>query len=169
MGAFEGMTEAKRGYNSNAYTEGDCIARIDRCDHFEAKQTGEKYKVTLTILAVNEGPHKVGEVVTATFSKNHGADIYNGNIKGFIAGVLGVEDPQVGPEETLQTLDPEQILRGEVCRCRAARRLSKKSVNVTTKEPNQYSVYTWYPRMEKPEILAAIGEEGVKRFFPNGL
>lgn len=167
MGSFQGMSSARRGFASNRLVEGDYVVRIDKCEHFEARQTGEKYKVTLTILAVTTGRHKEGEVVTTTFSRNHGLDVYLGNIKGFIAGVLGQPDEAVGENETLKTLEPDGPMNGLVCRVRAMEREGKKADEKGNKYV--YSVYTWSPCLTPGEIRSTIGEERVKRFFPSGL
>jgi len=168
MGSFSGMASATRGFASNRLIEGDYIVRIDKAENFEARQTGEKYKITATILAVTAGRHKEGEVVTVMYSKNHGLDQYLSNIKSFIAGVLNLPDPEVDEKMVLRTLDPEQAMSGLVTRVRAIERDSKKKDDKTG-TPFQYSVYTWAPFLQPEEIATAIGAERVKRFFPSGL
>jgi hypothetical protein len=167
MGSFQGMSNARRGFASNALKEGDYVVRIDKCENFEARQTGEKYKVTLTILAVTSGSHKEGEVVTTTFSRNHGLDIYLGNIKGFIAGVLGQPDEAVGENEAIKTLEPHNEMCGLVTRVRSIERQGKKTDEKGN--PYSYCVYTWSPCLSPEDIKSTLGPERIKRFFPNGL
>lgn len=167
MGTFSGMAGAKRGFVSNPLKDGDYVVRIDKCSHFEAKQTGEKFKVDVTILAVNRGSMKEGEVASVTYSKQHGLDLFLGNIKGFIAGVMNVPDDAVGENETLQCLEPQNILAGTVARVRADARASKKKDE--RGENFSYQVYTWHPSLDKAEIEKALGPDRVKKHFPNGL
>lgn len=181
MGLFSGMKDAARGFASNKLTEGDYVARIDKCDLFRTDISGNCFKITLTILAVSDGPHKVGEVVTVNFGdKRITAKQWLGNIKGFIAGVMNVDDASVGEAETIRTCDSflndasqvqkgENVLGGTVCRVKAIQRKSKNSRDAKTGEAFDYSVYTWSPSLDEKEIVQAIGAEGVKRFFPNGL
>jgi hypothetical protein len=174
MGLFSGMAGATRSFGSNKLTEGDYVARIDGCDLFKTDMSGNCYKVTLTILAVLDGPHKVGEVVTTTWGDKRAKTEkqWLGNIKAFIAGVMAVDDAKIGETETMATLPAEQggqaVLNGTVCRIKAVRRTGK-SVDKETGQPFEYSLYTWAPSLNDEEIVQAIGAEGVKRFFPNGL
>lgn len=180
MGIFSGMKGAARGFASNKLTEGDYIARIDKCDLFKTDISGNCYKITLTILAVLDGPHRIGEAVTVNFpDKRVTEKQWLGNIKGFIAGVMNVADEAIGNDETYQTLaefrddsgkmvQGENVLGGTVCRVKAIQRSSKSSKN-DNGDPFSYSVYSWFPALTEAEIKQAIGEEGVKRFFPNGL
>ena len=173
MGIFAGMQGATRGFASNKLTEGDYVARVDKCDLFKTDISGNCFKITLTILAVSDGPHKAGEVVTVNFGdKRITEKQWLGNIKSFIAGVMNVEDSKVGEAETMRTLDPSQdgqaVMNGTVCRVKAFQRASK-SARDKNGEPFDYSVYTWSPSLTDEEILQIIGEEGIKRFFPNGL
>lgn len=182
MGLFSGMKDAQRGFASNKLIEGDYVARIDKCDLFRTDISGNCFKITLTILAVSDGPHKVGEAVTVNFGdKRITAKQWLGNIKGFIAGVMNVDDAAVGEKETLQTCDTfladdgktvmkgENVLGGTVCRVKAIVRASKSARDPKTGEAFDYSVYVWSPSLTNEEIVQAIGAEGVKRFFPNGL
>jgi len=181
MGLFSGMKDAQRGFASNKLTEGDYIVRIDKCDLFRTDISGNCFKITLTILAVSDGPHKVGEVATVNFGdKRITQKQWLGNIKGFIANVMNVADEAVGEKETLQTCDSflndagqiqkgENVLGGTVCRVKAIVRASKSARDPKTGEAFDYSVYVWSPSLTNEEIVQAIGAEGVKRFFPSGL
>ena len=182
MGTFSGMKDAKRGYTSNRLTEGDYIVRVDRCDHFVADTAGEGYKITLSILGVNGGSHKEGEVATATYFLRPGAKggkkQWFGNIKSFIAVVMGVDDEVIDEAAVLRTcaefqdgsktVAGENKLGGTVCRVRSSQRLSK-STKRDDGTPQEFYVYTWSPAMEDEEIVQTLGEERLKRFFPNGL
>lgn len=169
MGMFDGIKGAKRGYEKNKLVEGDYIVRIDRCDAFKAEQAGNCYKVTLTILAVNDGRHKEGEVTHVVFSNKGSTDKqWYGNIKSFIGGVLGVSDEQIDESSVGRTVDEkEQVMAGRVCRVAAHIRASKKRDDKGN--PFEYSTYSWGAQLPSPEIAKALGEERVKKFFPNGL
>ena len=69
MGAFSGLRDAARGFSSNPIRQGRYVARIDAIDSFDAEQKGLMWKNTLTILAVEDGDHSVGEVVHVFFQK----------------------------------------------------------------------------------------------------
>lgn len=180
MGIFAGMKDAARGYSSNKLTEGDYVARIDRCDLFKTDISGNVFKIALTILAVTDGPHKAGEVVTVTFGdKRITEKQWLGNIKGFIAGVMNQDDARIGEAETFRTLaefrddkgqtqQGENVLGGTVCRVRATQRPSKTSRDKEG-NPFDYSVYSWSPALTPEEITQAIGADAVARFFPSGL
>lgn len=181
MGLFSGMKEASRGFASNKLTQGDYIARVDRCDTFKTDISGNCYKITLTILAVLDGPHKAGEVATVTFGDKRVTEKqWLGNIKGFIAGVMNQDDSKIDGDATMRTLaefkddkgntvQGENVLGGTVTRVRAIQRASKSSKDKNSGEAFNYSVYTWSAALSDDEIVKAIGEEGVARFFPNGL
>ena len=172
MGTFSGMKDAKRGYTSNRLTEGDYVVRVDRCDHFEAEAAGEGFKITLTVLAAERGSHKEGEATTVTYFLKPGAlggkKQWFGNIKSFIAVVMNVSDEVIDEAAVVRTLDPEQVLAGTVCRVKSTSRLSKTSKGKDG-TPNEFFMYSWAPALENEEILQTLGEERVKRFFPNGL
>jgi hypothetical protein len=174
MGLFKDMAGAARGFASNKLTEGDYVVRIDECDVFETDISGNCFKVTLTILAALDGPHKAGEVVTVVHGDKKGTKKqWLSNIKSFIAGVMNVEDARIGETETIAVLGPtnggSNAMDGTVCRVKAISRPSKKSRDEKTGQPFEYSVYSWFPSLSDAEIVQAIGAEGVKRFFPNGL
>lgn len=181
MGLFDGMASATRAFGSNKLTEGDYVARIDRCDVFKTDISGNCYKITLTILGVTDGPHKVGEVATVVFGdKRITEKQWLGNIKGFIAGVMNVDDSKIGAGETQRTLAEfkdangntvvgENCMAGEVCRVKATQRKSKNSKDPKTGEAYDYSIYNWSPSLSAEEITEALGAEAVKRFFPSGL
>lgn len=173
------MKDAKRGYSSNKLGAGDYIARVDRCDLFETDVMGECFKITLTLLATINGAHKEGEVVTVIFGSKSGTKKqWFGNIKGFIATVMGQADDAIDEGATVRTLAEfekdgklvagENVLGGTVCRVRSTPRVSKKSKN-DDGSSREYFVYSWAPAMENEEIRQALGDERVTRFFPNGL
>ena len=172
MSTFAGMKDAKRGYTSNRLEEGDYIARVDRCDHFEAEAAGEGFKITLTLLGAERSKHKEGEAATVTYFLKPGAlggkKQWFGNIKSFIAVVMGVDDEVIDEAAVVRTLDPEQALAGTVCRVRSNQRLSKTSKR-DDGSPHEFYVYTWTQAMEPAEIVQTIGQERIARFFPNGL
>ena len=174
MSLFSGMKGAKRNFQSAKLIEGDYFVRIDNCETFETDISGNCYKILLTILAVNDGTHKEGEVLTVVYGEKSAQTKANwyGNIKGFIATVMGVADDAVGEAETVATLTKElggqNVLGGTVCRVKAMRRVSKKNRDEKG-NPREFTVYNWGLALSSEEIPGVLGEERVKRFFPNGL
>lgn len=174
MSLFSGMKGAKRNFQSAKLLEGNYFVRIDNCETFETDISGNCYKILLTILAVNDGPHKEGEVLTVVYGEKSAQTKANwyGNIKGFIGNVMGVTDEAVGEAETVATLTKElggeNVLGGTVCLVKAMRRTSKKNRDEKG-EPREFSVYNWGIALEPQEIAQVLGPERVKRFFPNGL
>ncbi len=168
MGAFSGLRDAARGFSSNYLRPGRYVVRIDACDSFDAEQKGKMWKNTLTILAVDEGDHKVGEEVHVFFTKGQYPKLFLQNIKAFIAGVLDVNDDEVGEEEAEETLSEDSPMLGLVTVV-TARQQASKSKKDDNGEPRKYTVYSWMPSMDDDEIVEAIGEEAVEKFFPNGL
>ena len=168
---FEGIRDAKRGYSSNPLQEGKVVARIDGCEMFETAN-GETWKNTLTVLAVDAGPHRPGEVVNTFFSLKPGAKgktIFQQNVKGFVAGVLDVPDSAVADGECLRCLEESNPLRGHVVVVTTTMRQSKETKDPKTGEYVWYPVHSWSRMMTPEEITAAIGPDGVARFFQNGL
>lgn len=168
MGAFSGLRDAARGFSSNPLRAGRYVARIDSCDSFEAEQKGLMWKNTLTILAVEDGDHKVGEQVHVFFKRGQYPKVFLQNIKSFIAGVLDVGDDEVGEEEAEQVLSDQNPVEGLVTVVTGRQQASKSSRD-DDGNPFKYTVYSWGASLDDDEIVEAIGEEGVERFFPNGL
>jgi hypothetical protein len=171
MGAFSGLRDAARGFSSNPLRTGRYVARIDSCDSFEAEQKGLMWKNTLTILAVEDGgeqPHKVGEQVHVFFKRGQYPKVFLQNIKSFMAGVLDVADEEIGEEEADAALSDDSPMIGLVTVVTGRQQASKSSRD-DDGNPFKYTVYSWSPSLTDEEILEAIGQEGVERFFPNGL
>lgn len=168
MGAFSGLKDAKRGFQSNPLQEGKYIVRIDGCEFFDTEQNGEMWKNTLTILSVIDGEHKVGEVVNTFFRMKAGKKTFQQNLKAFVAGVLDVDDDDVGEEDATEILSEKNPLKGLVTIVTGRRRTSKDK---KTDEglPVTYVVYSWTPFLSDEEIVGVLKEEGMARFFPNGL
>jgi hypothetical protein len=168
MGAFSGLRDAARGFSSNPLRAGRYVARVDSCDSFEAEQKGLMWKNTLTILAVEDGDHKVGEQVHTFFKKGQYPKVFLQNIKSFMAGILDVSDDEIGEEEAEAALGEDSPMVGLVTVV-SGRRQASKSSRDEEGNPRQYTVYSWQPSLDDEEIVEAIGEDGVARFFPNGL
>ncbi len=168
MGVFSGLRDAARGFSSNPIRKGRYVARIDACDSFEAETKGLMWKNTLTILAVEEGDHKVGEQVHVFYSKGQYPKLFLQNIKTFMAGVLDVADDEIGEEEAETALSDDSPMVGLVTVV-TAREQASKTKKDDDGNPRKYVVTSWQPSLDDEEILEAIGEEGVTRFFPNGL
>lgn len=168
MGAFSGLRDAARGFTSNPLRPGRYVARIDSCDSFEAEQKGLMWKNTLTILAVEDGDHKVGEQVHIFYKRGQYPKVFLQNIKSFIAGVLDVGDDEVGEEEAETVLSDENPLEGLVTVV-TGRQQASRSNRDEDGNPFKYTVYGYSASLSPGEIGEAIGEGGVERFFPNGL
>lgn len=169
MGAFAGMNEATRGYVSNYLLPGRYVVRIDGCVSFEKEGVGRMWKNDLTILAAEDGGHKVGEQVQTFFKLDpRYPKMFYGKIMAFIAGVMGVTDDEVGEEETDMVLSEDNPLAGMVTVVTATASPSKKATNEDG-TPKMFTNYGWSESLTEEEIIAAIRDEGVERFFPNGL
>ena len=174
MGAFAGMNDATRGYTSNYLlpagnsSPGKYVVRIDECVSFEKEGVGKMWKNSLTILAVEQGPHKIGEDVQTFFKLDpRYPKMFYGKIMSFIAGVLGVADSEVNEDETDEVLSDKNPLLGLVCLVTATASPSKKQTNEDG-SPKMFTNYSWGEFMDDDEIEAAIGEYGMERFFPEG-
>jgi hypothetical protein len=175
MGAFSGLKDASRGYQSNALQAGKYVARIDECAFFDSAK-GEMWKNTLTILAIDPStgptPHKVGEVVNTFFKVQTGAggkNTFQGNLKAFLAGVLDVADDQIGEAEAGEACGEKSPMKGLVTVVTARRVVSQKTKDAVTGQPVSYVVYSWSPCLDAEQINAALSAEDLKRFFPSGL
>ncbi len=178
MSTFSGMKDAKRGFASNRFTEGEAVVRIDGCTHFSTDIMGECYKVTMTLLRVVAGPHKEGEVCTATLSFKQGTgmkkEAWFGKIKAFIGNVLGLPDDSIDETMVLRTLAEhdgkpgENAMAGIVTVIRASLRASKKSKD-DEGNPRQFSNYAWTRALDPVQITEALGVERIAHFFPKGL
>lgn len=173
MGAFSGMKDAKRGFASNPLRPGKYVVRIDACDFFKS-DNGEYWKNTLTILAVDQGDHKVGEVVNTFFKFKdtaEGRTIFQQNLKSFMAGILACEDEQIDESAAKRASGEEQTMRGMITVVSGVMRTSKNKVyedGPQKGQPKQYPVFSWAPSLDAEETLAAIGAENYKKFFPSG-
>jgi len=170
MGAFSGLKDAKRGFQSNPLQPGKYVCRIDACDFFETDNSGEMWKNTLTVLAVEDGPHKAGEVVHTFFKVGTGAagkTTFQSNLKAFMVGVLACDDDDIGEAEAKQATAENSPMKGLVTIVTARQRQSKDKKD-DEGLPRKYTVYSWSPSLTNEEIVAAIGEEAFATFFPNG-
>jgi len=168
MGAFTGLKDARRGFNSNKLRAGEYLVRIDKCEFFDTKMSGEKWKNTLTVVGTISGDHKVGEVAHVIFSMANGQMVFQSNLKGFLAGVLGVSDEEIDEPSATIARSEDSPLYGMVTRVIATQRTSRDKKDKDG-NPTTYVVYNWSPAFTPEEITSAIGDEAVKRFFPNGL
>lgn len=172
MGAFSGLKDASRGFSSNPIRAGRYAVRIDGCDFFEAR-AGEKWKNTLTVLAVEDGgekPHKVGETVHTFFNckaGKEGKEIFQRNLKSFMAGVLDVGDEEIGEDEATVASSDDSPLKGLVTIVTVRMQASKDKVDEQG-NPRMYPVYGWDASLEPEQIEELLGEEGMAKFFPNG-
>ncbi len=172
MGAFSGMGSVARGYSSNFLRPGRYVVRIDSCETFEAGQAETRmWKNTLTILAVEDGgekPHKVGEQVHVMYTRlQKYPKMFLQNVKGFLASVLDVSDDEIGEDEALTAASEDSPMKGLVTLVSGQSRNSKTSRD-NDGNPTKYTVHSWSPSFDDDEIEAAIGEEGMAKFFPNG-
>jgi hypothetical protein len=170
MGFFSGMSDATRGFSSNFLTRGKYVARIDDATSFEKEGKGRMWKTTLTILAVDgESEHKAGDEVHVFYKFDpRYPKMFFGKIIGFIAGVMDVADDAIGEDETNEVLSDNNPMVGMVTVVTARDQVSSKSKDEDG-NPRVYTNYSWSARLSEEEIVAAIGEEGVEQFFPNGL
>lgn len=171
MGALSGLKKATRGYVSNYLQPGSYIVRLDASQLFDSESKGEMWKNTLTVLAVEEGEHKVGEEVHhfISMTKGDGAKkMFQQKLKAFIAGVLDCEDEDVDEAAAEKVCGDEQVMAGMVFRVQARNQASRKSKDEDG-NPKVFTNYSWFPQMSPAEITEAIGEEAVAEFFPNGL
>lgn len=169
MGAFSGLNDAKRSFNSNWLKPGKFVVRIDSCESFEAEQKGRMWKNNLTILAVDHGDHRVGEAVQTFWKKGEFPKVFFSNIRTFVADLLGVDFEEV-TEQVVERIAAEEggNLRGLVAVVTGLER-AQKNRRQEDGSPAMFTHYSWSPALSDEEIMAAIGEEGVARFFPNGL
>lgn len=174
MQAFQGIGNVTRGFQSNTIraTESGVsyIVRVDKCEMIQTQTSGQRWKNSLTVLAVLDGgpnPHQVGETVNTFFNVTGNIAMFQQNVKGFVAGILNCEDARVGENEIQQVLE-QQLLAGKVCVVTARTQASKSSVDPSTGQPRRYNVYQWGAQLTPQEIAERIGAEAMQRFFPNG-
>lgn len=174
MGRFAGLDEATRGFNSNPLKQGEFIVRIEGCYYFKSDTKGVMWKNDLTILAVIDGEHRVGEEVQTFFKRGDTAikeKMFQQNLKGFLAGVTGAADEDCGDDDAELACAEDQSqnpLRGYVCRVIGHPRPHKTQKN-DDGTPVVYTTYTWHKAMTPDEIREVLDAETIARFFPNGL
>ena len=97
-------------------------------------------------------------------------EIYQRNVKAFVAGVLDCADEEVDTEDLDVVLDDAtNPLKGYVCLLTVTMRQSRDKIDEKTGEKAWYPVLSWSAAYTPEEITEAIGEDGLTRFFPNGL
>ena len=173
MGFFSGMNDATRGFSSNLLGAGRYVARIDDATTFEKEGKGRMWKTTLTILAIESQPegssYKPGDEVHIFYKYDpRFPKMFFGKIMSFIAGVMDVPDEAIGEAETNEVLSDDNPMRGMVTVVTARDKVSTNSRD-DRGEPKVFTEYTFSPRLSDEQIVAAIGEEAVARYFPNGL
>jgi len=175
MGAFSGMKSAKRGFASNYLKgPGTYMVRIDEVAFFEyVGQKGvdmEMWKTTLTVLAVEEGDSRVGEVCSVSYSVggNITKQTFQSNLKGFLCSVFQCDEDDIGEDEVKQLLEEDSALLGLVCVVTCRPRKSKKAKDEEG-EPVEFMTHSWSPELTKKQIKEALDPAAIKKFFPNGL
>jgi hypothetical protein len=168
MGAFSGMKDAKRGFNSNPLLPGRYLVRIDECAFFDTDKNGEMWKNTLTILAVDEGEHKVGEVVNTFFKTKPGKKIFQQNVKSFIGTIMECSDEDIDEDYTKEACSEESPLLG-LCTVVTARQRPSKSATDDEGNPYLYTTYSWSPQVSAEDVKSSMEPADFKRIFPKGL
>ena len=167
---FGGIGKANRGFQSNPVRESRCLVRIDGLNLFEAPKKGIMGKVTCTVLACEEGDHRVGEVVHAFYKRGDNSvrhDIWLGNVKSMLCQLLGIDK------------DAEEAMSAEEWADNAAVAFDEDSplegfvaVLTTVIKDNQagtgkYASYGWSEQFDDDAIRDALSEDEIARFFPN--
>ena len=122
----------------------------------------------MTVLAVEEGDHKVGEQVHTFFKVGAGKQVFQRNLKAFIAGVLDVDDDEVGEAEAKIAASEDSPMIGLVTLVTARQQTSKEGKD-DDGNPRKYTVYGWTPSLTDEEISDALDDETIAQYFPNGL
>lgn len=166
MSRFAGLNGAKRGFSSNALTEGEYVIRIDKCDFFPTEMYGDTWKNTLTVLGVVRGSHAVGEEVNTSFRARNKS--FASNLCGFLAGVTGSSDEDITDASGEEALAENSPINGLVCVVKARKRTHKSATNEDG-SPVTYHVYEWERAMSPDQIKDMLPDEVIAKYFPNGL
>lgn len=179
MGAFDGLKDASRGYTSNSVKDGIYAVRIDSSDFFET-QNGESWKNSLTVLSIIEGSqrlsenqqdHRVGESVNTFFTckaGKQGKEIFQRNLKAYMAGVLGCADDEIGQAEAEKASGEENVLGGLVTILTVRMQAHKTAKDEKTGDPVMYPIYSWSGMLTEDETKDVMTDEAFAKIFPKG-
>ena len=84
-------------------------------------------------------------------------------------GGLDVADDEIGEEEADAALEGDDSPMVGLVTVVTGRTQASRTAKDDDGNPRKYVVYSWMPSLDDDEIVEAIGEEAVERFFPNGL
>jgi hypothetical protein len=156
--------EAKARVDSNWEREGRYLLRIDnvKLDQNRKKQTGlfvEKTVIHVYDDADGEG-HKVGETVDHSMWDHH--ESFLGNVKAFLAAVLGLPTTEVEESHVLQVIDDDQPLQGTVVECH-------NRTILTREKGKPFTVINYKREVPALELIEILSDEVKATYFPDDL
>lgn len=119
---------AKSSQGGNYFKAGVHTARLTRIEMGESRKGEAMFIVESEI--VESTIHQVGETVAWMALNRWEKAQFFGNVKGFIAGVMGIEESQVDLAAIKMVTSEEQPLAGELVRVNAFCKEGKDFINV---------------------------------------
>jgi len=114
---FTGLGAAKTRTASNYVRAGIYWAVIKRCKVDQSRKGDSFFAIEMQIVRVLDNDdgrgHSPREEVTHMLMTKH--DSFLGNVKAFVANVLGLPDSQVGADEAVAVAGPDQPLTNTIC------------------------------------------------------
>ena len=117
MGVFDKIGDAKSSQDSNFIRPGDFDAKITECKVREKFNGDKMMLVNMTVTAVREGDHRVGEEITHFLKQSQAP--FLANVKQFISSTLQCDPDDVGAAEAERVTGEENPLAGYEVRVKA--------------------------------------------------
>lgn len=163
---FAGIKDARASFDANYIRDGHYLFRVDKIEVGKSRSGKAFMAVNLTTLyqVVPNGlprEHRVGEQVTHMLTIT-GNDSFLGNVKSMISHLMEVPPEDVGMEECMQLVAPDQPLAGSIIEVIAVSRPKKT-------KPSELFTHVNYKRTVSPEeAMQTLPKTTQDMFFPNG-
>lgn len=160
---FAGIKDAKASFQANYIRAGHYLFRLDKIELGQSRALKTFMAVNLTtvyIVSPSGMPteHKVGESCTHMIMYN---DSFLGNVKAMISHLLEVPPDEIGLEECMALVAPDQPLAGKVIEVFADTKPMKKN-------PSAVFTNVVYKRMVPPdECIRILPAHTQSVYFPN--
>lgn len=182
--AFANWGSAKRNLTTVFPNHGTHLVRIDGFSMFTSDRKGDHGKIAFTVLksepADGAKAHRVGEVLG--YTKQVGGtpvkrEIFQREFKGIVCAISGKGEEEFDHEDAEILFGEDQSLNPLVgavvwVKARPGKVRQPKAGEPARKPDDPIETYTdisYSLRLTPDEVVEAVGEETVAKFFPSGI
>ena len=166
LGVFKGLSGAKARVDANYIRPGRYWARINKVVLKKSRKDDTFIAIEMTVLAIHDDAklqqkpgqhcHSVREAMTHMMMAKH--DSFLGNVKAFLANVLGVNEAEITEDNAVEVCSDSQPLSGTIVEVNAH--------NIVTRKNTDFTAVNYMREVRAEEALAALPAEIVARYFP---